>query len=53
LTFTTSELRRHDGSALWGQGVRPSVSVDETLASVRAGEDVVLRVAQSQFDTPR
>ena len=53
LSFTTSEVRRHDGSGVWGQGVRPSVAVDETLASVRAGEDVVLRVAQSQFDAPK
>jgi hypothetical protein len=52
LRFTTSELRHHDGSALWGQGIRASVVVDETLASVRAGEDLVLRAAQAQFDTP-
>jgi hypothetical protein len=50
LRFTTSELRHHDGSTLWGQGVPASVVVDETLASVRAGEDVVLRAAQAQFD---
>jgi hypothetical protein len=27
------------------------VVVDETLASVRAGEDLVLRAAQAQFET--
>ncbi len=51
LRFTTSELLRHDGSSLWGQGVRPSIAVDETVASVRAGEDLPLRIAQAQFDS--
>jgi hypothetical protein len=51
LRFTTSELRNQDGTALWGQGVRASVVVDETVASVRAGEDLVLRAAQAQFVT--
>lgn len=52
LRFTTTELRRHDGGALWGQGIGASVVVDETLASVRAGEDLLLRTAQAQFETP-
>jgi hypothetical protein len=50
LRFTTSELRHPDGSALWGLGVPASVVVEETLASVRAGEDIVLRAAQAQLD---
>jgi hypothetical protein len=52
LRFTTTELYHHDGSALWGQGVRASVVVDETLASVRAGKDLVLRAARATFDAP-
>jgi C-terminal processing protease CtpA/Prc len=49
LRFTTSVMRRADGSRLWGQGVRPSRPVAPTLAGVRAGEDELLVAALAEL----
>ena len=45
LRFTHSELRRPDGTALFGHGVRPTIPVTPTLDSVRRGEDCLLAAA--------
>ena len=45
LRFTTTELRRPDGSAVYGIGVRPTVPVESTRTSLRAGEDPLLAAA--------
>jgi hypothetical protein len=45
LRFTHGELRRSDGDRLMGVGVRPTVPVEPTIASVQRGEDALLAAA--------
>ncbi|PRQ08451.1 Peptidase family S41 [Enhygromyxa salina] len=45
LRFTASELRREDGSELWGRGVAASVPVEPTLAGIRREQDELLAAA--------
>ena len=45
--FTSVALHRRDGSRLWGRGVRPSVHVEPTRASLREGSDPLLLAAEA------
>ncbi|MFO7563245.1 MAG: hypothetical protein R6X02_11430 [Enhygromyxa sp.] len=45
LRFTHSELRGPDGSSLHGVGVRPTIPIEPSCASVRAQEDPLLAAA--------
>ncbi|HLT38097.1 MAG TPA: hypothetical protein VK034_17545, partial [Enhygromyxa sp.] len=45
LRFTHGELRRLDGSRLWGLGVTPTLPIEPTRASLRAQVDPLLAAA--------
>ena len=42
LTWTGERVRKHDGSPLFGVGIRPTIPVSPTRAGIAAGRDEVL-----------
>ena len=42
LTWTGQRVRKHDGSPLFGVGIRPTIPVSPTRAGIAAGRDEVL-----------